>query len=540
MAFTPAQMLEVLKRTCDEGWLTPLLEDPDSAAILQAIAEIGSRMSYSSDHVCETGLLSTAPPGRPGSSIPTGAAQTVPGLPLPSTPTLAAGLTFVDARNVLYTLGQTIAVPGIGIDFSFSVNTFRQTELVDTVDDPIIRFAPSYLVGGATNATPIVITTTTINQYVNSEVVYIEDVLGNTAANGVWQITIIDNQKFSLNLSVGNGDYTGEGKVSRAPQGVVISSSTPTRGGASDYLTLAAAERTIKRQPFESDSSFRARAVSIPDSVSPVGILEAINGVAQQNDLPQMFLFELFNDLASPTLKADLGMGFIDSLYLDTKYDLVTDTAYAGPFAWDELISTFGAAEKCYFQIRPTGDIASFIVSSGFWDAAFWDDYVYFYYDSLASTSLLPGTNAILEEVNRKKAACSDWDFILPGVEEFYASGLRLVGSLAGLQLAFTAAPPAGFAWDIWESWVGHVRITNSTTGPTWSHQLKFTFSDAFVGTTTQYFGKDTERFSEQRIKDLFGGRYLVTKIEGYTDIGVPQVDTNLIMALRVLQVSLV
>lgn len=63
---------------------------------------------------------------------------------------------------------------------------------------------------GATNATPIVITSTAHGLSTGTRVT-ISGVFGNTAANGDWQITVVDANTFSLNTSVGNGAYTSGG-----------------------------------------------------------------------------------------------------------------------------------------------------------------------------------------------------------------------------------------------------------------------------------------------------------------------------------------
>ncbi len=63
---------------------------------------------------------------------------------------------------------------------------------------------------GATNATPIKITSSA-NGMVTGDRVSIDGVLGNTAANGYWQVTRIDGDNFTLNGSVGNGVYAGSG-----------------------------------------------------------------------------------------------------------------------------------------------------------------------------------------------------------------------------------------------------------------------------------------------------------------------------------------
>ncbi len=72
----------------------------------------------------------------------------------------------------------------------------------------------SHAITGATNATPIVITSAS-HGYFTNDVVIVTGVLGNTAANGTWAITKIDADTFSLTGSVGNGAYTSGGYVSR-------------------------------------------------------------------------------------------------------------------------------------------------------------------------------------------------------------------------------------------------------------------------------------------------------------------------------------
>jgi hypothetical protein len=66
---------------------------------------------------------------------------------------------------------------------------------------------------GASNATPIVITTSGNHGYLTGDKVDISDVGGNTAANGNWTVTKLTDTTFSLDTSVGNGAYTSGGKA---------------------------------------------------------------------------------------------------------------------------------------------------------------------------------------------------------------------------------------------------------------------------------------------------------------------------------------
>ncbi len=62
----------------------------------------------------------------------------------------------------------------------------------------------------ATNTGPIVVTAVAHGRQTGDQV-EIKDVLGNTAANGVWTVTNVDADSFSLDGSTGNGDYRSDG-----------------------------------------------------------------------------------------------------------------------------------------------------------------------------------------------------------------------------------------------------------------------------------------------------------------------------------------
>lgn len=68
-------------------------------------------------------------------------------------------------------------------------------------------------VSGATNTSPIQITTLAANALTTGQTVVITGVTGNTAANGTFTITVIDNTHFTLDGSTGNGTYAGSGTV---------------------------------------------------------------------------------------------------------------------------------------------------------------------------------------------------------------------------------------------------------------------------------------------------------------------------------------
>lgn len=68
----------------------------------------------------------------------------------------------------------------------------------------------SKAISGATNASPIVVTIAA-HGYATGDQAVIANVLGNTAANGDWTITVLTANTFSLTGSTGNGAYTSGG-----------------------------------------------------------------------------------------------------------------------------------------------------------------------------------------------------------------------------------------------------------------------------------------------------------------------------------------
>lgn len=81
-----------------------------------------------------------------------------------------------------------------------------------TAADPIRSIASS------TNATPIAVTTSAAHGYATGDRVSIAGHLVNTAANGVWTITVTSTTAFTLDGSVGNGVGVATGTVGRHVQ----------------------------------------------------------------------------------------------------------------------------------------------------------------------------------------------------------------------------------------------------------------------------------------------------------------------------------
>lgn len=86
------------------------------------------------------------------------------------------------------------------------------------------------LVTGATNASPIVVTTDVNHLLVTGDRIDVSEVGGNTAANGQWTVTVLTGTTFSLDGSTGNGTYTSGGRLR-------FMSSTIVRDLVQDHLS---------------------------------------------------------------------------------------------------------------------------------------------------------------------------------------------------------------------------------------------------------------------------------------------------------------
>ncbi len=155
-------------------------------------------------------------------------------LPLSPTP--------VDEQQTI-TFGGTIT----GGTFSLSnvVNYFRftpflnwsanPTTLASTIQNALNAMAPvgglnGVAITGATNASPIVISTGSTAGLVNGDMVTISGVKGNTAANGTWTIAGLTGNSFQLVNSTGNGAYTAN--TGTWSSGVTV---TPVAGSSNSF-----------------------------------------------------------------------------------------------------------------------------------------------------------------------------------------------------------------------------------------------------------------------------------------------------------------
>lgn len=118
-----------------------------------------------------------------------------------------------------FTLTSSFTQPAGGGTTSSYVYSSESTDGL-TVGQYVRVSEPStaqFVISNATNASPIVLTTTSAHSYAVGDKVNVTGVLGNTAANGTWVVSAVGGSTVTLTGSVGNGTYTSGGVVRRIP-----------------------------------------------------------------------------------------------------------------------------------------------------------------------------------------------------------------------------------------------------------------------------------------------------------------------------------
>src|SRR5215831_3968632 len=122
----------MLRRTTDEwGWLQPLLADADSAAILGAQVTVFARLGAAVDHNGAQASISGASGGSAGTAM-LEISRATGG----TTGTIPQGYVFADERGCQAFLTVAVAVGSGATSLSLPLQTLRETELVNTEDDP--------------------------------------------------------------------------------------------------------------------------------------------------------------------------------------------------------------------------------------------------------------------------------------------------------------------------------------------------------------------------------------------------------------------
>lgn len=153
-----------------------------------------------------------------------------------------------------------------------------------TGDPTSVSNSLSATITNATNASPIVITTSADHLFASHDVVTISGVGGNTAANGSFVITKLSGTSFSLTGSTGSGAYTSGGTAvdnSLTPQaqipsdGDVLSEADflPALEALFDRSQFLALLGKMRSKAWTSDTTWTA-----PSDVQPIGFLLGYGG----------------------------------------------------------------------------------------------------------------------------------------------------------------------------------------------------------------------------------------------------------------------
>ncbi len=113
---------------------------------------------------------------------------------------------------------------------------------VDGAPTPATNIDLSGTISGASNTSPIVITSTSTSQLQNGQQVVISGVHGNTAANGTFTVAGLTPTTFELEGSTGNGSYVDPtGSITGASDAspIVITASTTTGLSDGDSVTIS-------------------------------------------------------------------------------------------------------------------------------------------------------------------------------------------------------------------------------------------------------------------------------------------------------------
>ena len=334
---TQQDLLDLLTRTTDPGWLSGMLNQPDGHAIVNAWLAIFAQASVAVSGQVDCSMIATAPTGAPGNCTLT-LQRTTTG----TTGTIPKGYTFV--TNLL-------------------------TSLVVETDTPI-----------GSGQTSVAIPLVTVRQIdlVNTVVPAFDDLL----TVGAYPDAILGTGNPSPPLDSSGNALLGGTHV--AGYSLTYVSSSPITGASSDWLSAHGAERSCYRQQGEDGESYRARVRLIPDAVSPNAVARAVDGPA--NVLPTRWLAEPFNDGADPDVRLALNLGWFDSFFWDVDFlDDWLGVPASGAAIGKRPIATLetpGMREsRAYVRLDLVGDLTDPDGFLWYWDAGYFDDTAWGFFD---------------------------------------------------------------------------------------------------------------------------------------------------------------
>lgn len=114
------------------------------------------------------------------------------------------------AATWLAALNTALALPADDVNFRLRLE-ITESGVGSVSINPKLQYNRAFTITNATNATPIVITTSRAHGLTTGNTVTVSGVGGNTNANTTTTITVLTTTTFSLDSTTGNGAYTSGG-----------------------------------------------------------------------------------------------------------------------------------------------------------------------------------------------------------------------------------------------------------------------------------------------------------------------------------------
>jgi hypothetical protein len=389
---TQADGLALLRRTCDENWLSDFMATPDGAAIINAKLAIAEATSKAVMQQVEACSISTAPTGRSGSCD-----LTITRPDLTTTALIPKGFMFVDARGVQLLVALDVPVAAHQTSILLPLRTVRQIDLANTTD-PV--FDDVLAPGDPVDA--------------------IIDPLSTAVLDSVSDVIL------------GPGGYTTYGFA------------TAVTGAEMDWLSMHGDERGCRRQAGEDGEAYRLRVRLIPEAATPKAIQEAVHGA--QGQLPDTYMVEPYRDQSSDAARMELELVFADSLFAESDF---CDDALGDDLTGKQPFRTLEVPDlrqgRAYFRLAVAGQLTEPDGSGCYGDDTFCDDQAWGFPDIGLAPSLTAALHAISEEARVKRAGGVQFDTYVENSMRLGGVG-EVVADPAGT-MAFVLAPPTGSAW---------------------------------------------------------------------------------------------